>query len=134
VRAAAKPIKPVSRPAELVLGSLPSRRPFSLLSPLLLISLSQFLPSHRRLLFSLPLTSSPQILSIPTKISPKFVETSYGLDPLKLLHTLSSSFWDFCGSFHISRYFYLFPIFLTRSMHFLNILRLSSRRLCSLGV
>jgi hypothetical protein len=106
VRVAAKP---VSRPVEPVLVSLPSRRrPFSLLSSLLSIYLSLISSSRRRPHFSLPL--SPPPLKSLQKLS-NLRGYCWRFDPLGLLHHLSTLLRDFRGRFHRSRYCFIFPIF-----------------------
>jgi hypothetical protein len=130
MRAAAKPVEPV-------LGSLPSRRrpffsPFPSTFPLSL-SLS-FLPAADALI---SLSLSHLRPSNPSKNPLNLSKTSWRLlwirssrAPPPSLHFSSRFLWTVS---QIEVLLHL-PYFLTRSIHFLNILRLSSRRLCSLGV
>jgi hypothetical protein len=108
MRAAAKPVEPVSGPVESVLGSLPSRRP--LCSPLLstfYLSLSHFFQPPTPSFLSPSLTSSTQI---PPKLS-KLRGDCCGFDPLELLHHLSTFLREFRGWFLKSWYCHIFPIF-----------------------
>jgi hypothetical protein len=119
VRAAAKPVEPISGPVEPVLVSLTSRcRPFfsPLLSSFYLHSLIS--SNRRRLRFSLPL-SHPTLKSLQ-KLS-NLRGDCWRFDPLGLLHHLSTLLWDFHGRFHRSRYCLIFSI-LTQSIQFLIIL------------
>jgi hypothetical protein len=114
VRAAAKPVEPVSGPVEPVLGGLPSRRRplFSpLLSSLLSISLS-FLPVADALI---SLSLSHLLHSNPSQNPPNLSKTSWRLlwirSPRAPPPSLSTSLRDSHGRFLRSRYCYFFLSF-----------------------
>jgi hypothetical protein len=136
MRAAAKPVEPVSGPVEPVLGSLPSRRrPLFSPFPLLSISLSLSVLPAADAFISLSL--SHLLPSNPSKNPLNLSKTSWRLlwirsskAPPPSLHFSSGFLWMVS---QIEVLLHL-PYLLTRSIHFLKILRLHSRRLCSLGV
>jgi hypothetical protein len=64
--------------------------------------------SHRHPHFSLPL-SPPPLKSLQTLANLR--GDCWRLDPLELLHHLSTLLWDFRGRFHRLRYCLIFPIF-----------------------
>jgi hypothetical protein len=134
---AAKPVEPISGPVEPVLGSLPSRRRRPLFSPFpstFYLSLSQFsLAADAFISLSLShlLTSNPSKNPLNlSKNSWRLLWIRSSQAPPHPLHFTSGFLWKVS---QIEVLLHL-PYLLTRSMQFLNILRLSSRRLCSLGV
>jgi hypothetical protein len=131
VRTTAKPVEPISGP---VLVSLSSRRrPLFLSSPLYFLSLSLSFLLAVVALNSLSLTSSTQI---PLKILQNyqnFVEIVVDSIPSGS-STISPLLFEIFVDGFLDRGIATFSYPLTRSILFLNILRVSSRRLCSLGV
>jgi hypothetical protein len=109
--------------------------PFSLLSsPLYFLSLSHFFQSPTPSFLSPSLTSSTQIPLKIHQIYPKLRGDCCGFDPLGLLHHLSPLLFGILMDGFSDRGIATFSYPLTRSIQFLNILRVSSRILCSLGV